>query len=125
MTTETFGGYSGIEFGLSEQDGRSVWKLGAGAGAAEGDAVPLVTSPPEYPQRAISRGLEGWVIVEFSIDPLGRVFDPRVIEGQPAGIFDRAALKAIQRYKYKPKVLNGEGVPVSGVCQRIMCELDR
>jgi protein TonB len=92
--------------------------------SVEGDAVPLVTSLPEYPRRAAEKGVEGWVVVEFSIDSLGRVFEPRVVEGRPSGVFDAAALRAIQRYKYKPKVLNGEGVPVSGVRQRILFELE-
>jgi protein TonB len=124
QSADPFGGSSELTFAGPGVDDRSTWKPSVGAAGAEGDAVPLVTSPPEYPARAIQRGIEGWVIVEFSIDPLGRVFDARVIEGQPSGIFESAALKAIARYKYKPKVLNGEGVPVSGVRQRILFELD-
>lgn len=93
-------------------------------GDFEGDAVPLVTSPPDYPARAAQRGIEGYVIVEFTIDALGRVHTPRVLEAQPTGIFDGAALRAISRYKYKPRVLGGEAVPVAGVRQRIVFELE-
>ena len=93
-------------------------------GVSDGEAVPLFTSAPDYPPRAIAQGIQGWVIVEFAIDPQGKVFAPRVVEAQPAGIFDNAALKAIARYKYKPRVINGEGVSVEGIRQRIVFELE-
>ncbi len=94
-----------------------------GVGVSDGEAVPLVTGTPEYPARAVTNGIQGWVIVEFTIDPQGRVKSPRVVEGQPRGIFDRSALNAIQRYKYKPRVVNGESVSVEGIRQRIVFEL--
>ncbi|MBX3705377.1 MAG: TonB family protein [Pseudomonadales bacterium] len=95
------------------------------SGRADGDAVPIVTSPPEYPARAIQRGIEGWVLVEFSIDRLGRVVDPRVVDAQPHGIFERAAMQAVERYRYKPRLVNGEAQVVSGVRQRIAFELQK
>ncbi len=90
---------------------------------ADGEALPVVTVAPEYPRRPLSQGVEGWVIVEFIIDKLGRVQDARVVDAQPSRVFDNAALKAVQRYKYKPKVLNGQAVPVHGVRHRIVFEL--
>lgn len=92
-------------------------------GAGEGDLLPIMRVQPEYPQRALLRGTEGWVIVEFIVDELGRVLEPRVIEASPAGVFDRAAVKAVLRYKYKPRVLNGEPQVVNGVRQRIVFSL--
>lgn len=89
----------------------------------DGDPLPIVTVAPEYPDRAASKGVEGWVIVEFTIDALGRVQAPVIVEGQPARVFDRAALNAVKRYKYKPRVINGEAVPVNRVRQRITFEL--
>ena len=93
------------------------------SGTGEGDLMPIMTVAPDYPQRALSRGVEGWVIVEFIVDELGRVIAPRVIDAQPTGVFDRSALKAVLRYKYKPRVVNGESLPVHGVRQRIVFEL--
>lgn len=46
-----------------------------------------------------------------------------VVEGQLRGIFDPSALKAIERYRYKPTVINGEGVSAEGIRQRIVFEL--
>lgn len=119
-TTETF-----VPIGDEwTRPGSLVGKPKLEVSVSDGEAVPLVTSVPEYPTRAVSKGIEGWVIVEFAIDPQGKVFAPRVIEGQPSGIFDNAALKAIGRYKYKPRVINGKGVSVEGIRQRIVFELN-
>ncbi len=92
-------------------------------GMAAGDLLPIMTMPPEYPERLRGRAIEGWVIVEFVVDELGRVRSPRIVEGYPASVFDRAALNAVSRYKYKPRVVNGAAVPVSGVRQRIVFNL--
>ena len=89
----------------------------------EGEMLPILTVPPEYPQRMLTRGTEGWVIVEFTVDTLGRVVAPRVLQSYPSRGFDSAALKAVQRYKYKPRVVNGNAVPVHGVRQRIVFSL--
>ena len=95
-----------------------------GTGSGEGDLLPIMRVAPEYPQRAAMQGTEGWVIVEFIVDELGRVLKPRVVDAHPTGVFDRAALKAVLRYKYKPRVLNGEPQAVDGVRQRIVFSLN-
>ncbi len=96
----------------------------AGIGLADGEALPVVKVRPVYPQRALSRGIEGHVLVQFTIDALGRVVDARVVEAQPAGIFDHAALQAVERFRYKPRVVNGEPTAVSGVRHLISFALD-
>lgn len=92
-------------------------------GLPDGEMIPIVKVAPTYPQRAIPRGLEGYVLLEFTVDEQGRVVDPRVVEAEPRGVFDRAALKAVQRFKYKPRILHGEPVRVHGVLHRITFEL--
>ncbi|XOV83865.1 MAG: energy transducer TonB [bacterium] len=92
-------------------------------GHADGDMIPIMRVPPEFPQRMLSRGISGWVLVEFTVDALGRVVSPRVIDAQPASGFDRAALNAIVRYKFKPRVVDGRSVPVAGVRQSIVFNL--
>src|SRR5690606_40416663 len=86
--------------------------LSAGSDA---DVVPLVRIPPQYPPRAASRGVEGWVIVQFTITETGAVKDPTVVEAEPEGIFDEAALRSIVRWRYSPKVQNGVAVERVGV----------
>jgi protein TonB len=92
--------------------------------AGEGDYLPIVKVLPEYPARAASRGVEGYVIVEFMVTKLGTVSNPVVIKAEPAGYFERAALKAASKFKYKPKVINGEPVDVAGVPNKIIFQLE-
>lgn len=78
------------------------------------DVVPLVRIPPEYPPRALSRELEGWVRVRFTITETGSVIDAVVVEST-SSVFDDAALRAIARWRYNPKVENGSPVQRVGV----------
>lgn len=98
--------------------------LGSGAGA-DRDVVPLVRVDPDYPPRALQQGIEGYVDVEFTITPAGTVADPRVLEAQPAYIFDRAAIAAIKRWRYNPKVEGGVAVARPGVQVRLRFELPK
>jgi len=82
------------------------------------------TVRPVYPQRALTRGIEGHVLVQFTIDELGRVVNATVLHAEPRGVFERAALQAVERFRYKPRVVNGEPIPVSGVQHRLSFELD-
>ncbi|MCX7065987.1 MAG: energy transducer TonB [Proteobacteria bacterium] len=79
------------------------------------DVIPLVRINPEYPSRARSRGIEGWVQVEFAITPAGTVADAKVVDADPKGLFERAALDAISRWKYNPKVVDGRAMERRGV----------
>ena len=85
----------------------------------DGDALAIVRVLPRYPSRALSRGIEGWVLLEFAIDPLGQAIDPVVIEADPKGTFDRAAINAVRKWKYRPMVENGKATVRPGVRQLI------
>jgi periplasmic protein TonB len=89
------------------------------------DVIPLVRINPDYPPRALSRGLEGWVQVQFTITATGTVKDPVVVDAMPRNIFDDAALKAIARWRYNPKVENGVAVERVGVQTRIVFQLEQ
>jgi len=78
-----------------------------GQGKISTNVIPLVRIPPRYPMRAARRKIEGWVKIEFTITEQGTVKDPVVVASQPPNIFDRAALKAIRRWKFKPKIIDG------------------
>jgi periplasmic protein TonB len=78
--------------------------------------VTRVSSPnPEYPRRAIRLGVEGSVKLEFDVDTDGSVLDPYVVESSPAGVFDRAAIKAVRKFLYQPPTYNGTSVKVNNV----------
>jgi len=78
-----------------------------GKGQISTNVIPLVRIPPRYPMRAARRKIEGWVKVEFTITEQGTVKDAVVVESQPADVFNRAALRAISKWKFKPKVIDG------------------
>lgn len=78
---------------------------------ADRRATPIVRIPPQYPHTATIKGIEGWVMVEFTITPGGTVADARVVDSEPKGVFDRETLRAIKRWKYQPKIVNGQAVP--------------
>lgn len=89
------------------------------------EAMPIFRIPPIYPQRAAKRGLEGWVEVEFAITAAGLVKNAHVVAASPRGIFDNAALRAISRWKFKPKIVNKVAVERYGVRQRIAFQLEK
>lgn len=92
--------------------------------SGDGEYLPIVKVAPVYPRRALQRGIEGYVIVEFTVDKTGAVKSPLVIEANPEGLFDRAAMDAALKFKYKPRVVNGEATEVSGVQNRITFEMN-
>jgi len=77
---------------------------------AEGDIIPVVVIRPMYPRDAAISGTEGWVKIEFTITEVGTVKNPRVIDAKPARIFNREAIRAILKWKFKPRVVEGIAV---------------
>lgn len=97
--------------------------VGGGGFSSDGEYLPIVKVAPVYPRRAQTRGIEGYVVLEFIVTRTGAVTNPVVVEAKPPGIFDRAAINAALKFKYKPKVVNGEAIDVAGVRNRITFEL--
>ena len=98
--------------------------IGAGLQASDGEYLPIVKVAPQYPRRALTRGIEGYVIIQYTVTKQGTTRDGIVVEAQPEKIFDKAALKSASRYKYKPRVINGRAVEVPGVRTKITFEID-
>lgn len=96
----------------------------AGSGG-DGEYLPIVKVAPQYPRRAAQKGIEGYVVLEFTVSKLGTVVDPKVIEADPPNIFNRAAISAAKKFKYKPKIENGEAMEVTGIRNIIRFELDK
>ncbi len=92
--------------------------------SSDGDYLPIVKVAAVYPRRAQSRGIEGFVVVEFIVTKTGSVKDAQVVKAQPEGVFDRAALDAVAKFKYKPRVVDGVAMEVAGVQNRITFEID-
>ena len=90
----------------------------------EDEHSPIVAAQPEYPARAVKRGIEGFVTLEFTLTEKGTVKDPVVIESNPPGIFDRSAIQALLKFEYQPKVVDGKPTQVEGVKHKIVYELE-
>lgn len=99
-------------------------QTGLGLDQSDGEYLPIVKVAPVYPRRALSRGLEGYVIVEFTVTKQGTVTTPKVIKAEPADIFNQAAIDAALKFKYKPRVVDGEAVEVAGVQNKITFQIN-
>jgi len=94
-----------------------------GMNIAEGDYLPIVRVAPVYPARALSRGLEGYVDMSFTVTTTGTVRDPVVIFST-SSLFERAAIRAVLKFKYKPRVVDGVPVDVPNVKTRITFKIE-
>jgi periplasmic protein TonB len=74
------------------------------------EPIPLVKVQPEYPAAAKKRRTEGWVELQFMVGIDGVPKQIEVIRAQPAGMFDRAAIRAMSRWKFKPAERDGQPV---------------
>lgn len=101
--------------------------LVAFAADVDQDVVPLVRINPDYPQQALTEGMEGWVQLEFTITETGAVADPLVVDNsvclrgqepedcKPDDMFNSTALAAIAKWRYTPKLEDGVPVEYKGV----------
>jgi protein TonB len=97
--------------------------MGSGLQATDGEYLPIVKVAPQYPRRAVNKGIEGYVLLEYTVTKQGSVKDPVVIESEPGTIFDKAAINSALRYKYKPRVIDSQPVEVPGVRTKIKFQL--
>ncbi|MBY6186722.1 energy transducer TonB [Marinobacter hydrocarbonoclasticus] len=97
----------------------------SGAMARDGDATPIVRIEPRYPVKAARDGKEGYVILSFTINEMGGVDDVKVIEAEPRRLFDQEARRALRKWKYKPKIVDGKPVKQPGQTVRLDFTLDK
>jgi len=97
----------------------------SGMSSGDGEYLPIVKVAPIYPRRAQTRGITGYCIVEYTVTKTGSIRDPQAIDCQPQGIFDRASVKAAEKFKYKPRVVDGEPIEVAGVQNKFTFELEK
>lgn len=112
----------GIEFNMPSvsMSAPSAGLSGPGSGiGSDGDATPIVRIEPKYPMAAARDGIEGYVVMTFTIDALGGVTDVKVIEAKPKRLFNKAATRALRKWKYKPKVEDGKALIQTGLSVRL------
>ncbi|MBK8133528.1 MAG: TonB family protein [Gammaproteobacteria bacterium] len=100
----------------------------AGTGPMTGAPVEreyraLSRPEPAYPSRALARGIEGYVVLEFTVTAAGTTRDLRVLEASPRNVFDAAALAAAREFRYQPRIQGGAPVDVPGVRSRIRFQI--
>ena len=97
---------------------------GIGLAASDGEYLPIVKVAPVYPRRAQQRGIEGYCTVEYTVNTVGQVENPTVVDCS-SSLFERASINAALKFKYKPRVIDGEPVSVPGVQNRFTYVLDQ
>jgi protein TonB len=105
--------------------GMNVSLGGVGAMRRDGEATPIVRIEPKYPVQAARDGKEGWVRLSFTINEVGGVEDVDVIEADPKRIFDREAKRALRKWKYKPKIVDGKPVKQPGMFVQLDFKLEQ
>jgi protein TonB len=88
------------------------------------DVIPQIRVLPEYPPQAIAGNIEGWVRVRFTVTTIGTVRGAVVVDSEPGTVFDEAALNAIARWRYRPRVEHGEAVERVGLQYVFRFELE-
>jgi protein TonB len=97
---------------------------GFSLGVGEGDYLPIVKVAPIYPNRALTRGIEGYCVVQYTVTRQGTVKDPVVIQDQcTSSLFHSASVNAALKFKYKPRIMDGEAVEVPGVQNKFTYEI--
>jgi periplasmic protein TonB len=87
------------------------------------DLIPLMRINPQYPRNAARDRIEGWVEFRITINPDGTVKTATPIKSQPRGVFESAAMQAILKWKFRPKIVDGKGVETTGT-QRIEFKME-
>jgi len=97
----------------------------SGMASSDGEYLPIVKVAPIYPRRAQTRGISGYCIVEYTVTTSGAIRDPKAVDCQPSGVFESASVKAAQKFKYKPRVVDGVAIEVGGVQNKFTYELEQ
>ncbi|MBN1378609.1 MAG: energy transducer TonB [Gammaproteobacteria bacterium] len=91
--------------------------------AANREYRQIVGAPANYPRRAIQRNIEGEVVAQFTITKTGDVTDIEIISENPEGWFDKAVTEAVSKYKFQPRMRNGQPVDAKGIQRKIVFKL--
>jgi len=117
------GAFTGISMGPVETSiNRNI--SGTGLQVTDGEYLPMFRQEPTYPARALERGIEGYCVVEFTVTRTGTVDSPRIIECTHS-IFERSALQAVARWRYRPRVVDGEPIESPGVQTQLTFQIEQ
>ena len=98
--------------------------LGKGGAMNDGEAIPLMITEPRWPRKALMEGIEGKVRLCFNILPDGKATEVRVVDSNPKRLFDRAAQRAVYKWKFKPQVVDGVAIEQKNMCYTMEFKLE-
>lgn len=124
---------AGLDFGLPSYEAEDLSALGGNLLGGDRDVVmtdssvdvapkPVVQAAIPYPARAKAQGLRGYVLLSVLISPTGQVERVKVLEAEPAGVFEAAAEAGVKAWKFEPAMYKGEAVRVWAT-QRVRFDL--
>lgn len=128
-TSSTLAGFEGVKLnvhseGLPGGMGGVENVFSLGSNNVDRDAMPISQVEPQYPIDAQRKGIEGWVRLNFDIDQSGSVVNISVVDSNPKRVFDKAARRALKRWRYKAKYIGGEPVIQQGINVQLDFSLD-
>jgi len=98
--------------------------IGNSGFSRDSDYIPVYVPQPQYPRRAQTRGKEGYAVIQVIITTVGGVREPVLIEEYPEGWgFGRSAIKAANKLKYNPRVVDGVAEEVPGVLYKFTFQM--
>lgn len=92
--------------------GSKLVSLGGSGASQDQILTPIVTIEPMYPGDALRDGKQGWVTLSFNVSKDGTVNNVRVVKAKPSRIFNRAAMTALYKWKFRPEMVSGQAVEV-------------
>ncbi|CAI8955540.1 periplasmic protein TonB [Pseudomonas chlororaphis] len=114
MAIEAIGFVPGTSERLAASERDGLLLLDAQAAADSRQYQPLSKEAPDYPQRALDKNIEGDCTVEYSVNPQGKVENPKVLDGCHP-LFIRPSLAAANTFRYQPRIVDGQAVSVPAV----------
>ncbi len=92
---------------------------------ADKQARPIVRINPKYPLEAVTNGIEGYVVLSFNVNEIGQVTNVNVVKAEPKRIFNKAAKRALKRWKYQAKVINGKPIAQENLTVKLDFSMDQ
>ena len=94
------------------------------SGMGDGEAIPVYQPQAQYPVQAQLKGIQGYVLFTMDIGPDGTPSNISVEDESPRGVFRRNAMRAIRKWKFKPRIVNGHPIPQRNMRYRMEFQLD-
>ena len=113
---------SGLSFGLDNLslsvDGDSMSLVGdttnvvMTAESVDEPPLPVHRVAPKYPEKARKKGITGNVTISLLVSNTGAVKDTRIVNSQPAGVFEESAINAVRQWRFQPAIYKGAPVAI-------------